>query len=156
MDRCLELSSFRIPRPKVYTPLQLALLAQERKEEQRRREGREKYGDIPLGVVYIYRCKPTLGVAIEGGANTRQPLPRVVTVQPGGSAFESGGLRVGHVILEVNGIPLAGRGHTEVARLIAETFKDKEEERMELLVTDSSQSVMDELRQRLSELAIEK
>ena len=50
-------------------------------EEQRRLDGRDRYGDIPLGVVYIYRCKPTLGVAIEGGANTRQPLPRVVTVQ---------------------------------------------------------------------------
>ncbi|XP_076436125.1 whirlin-like [Babylonia areolata] len=123
-------------------------------ETERLLAGRERYGDIPLGVVYIYRCKPTLGVAIEGGANTRQPLPRVVTIQPGGSAFESGGLRVGHVILEVNGVALAGRSHTEAAKLIAESFKTREHERMELLVTDSSESVMEELRAHLSELNV--
>lgn len=50
-------------------------------EEELKHRGREKYGDVPLQVVYIYRCKPTLGVAIEGGANTRQPLPRVISVQ---------------------------------------------------------------------------
>ena len=63
---------------------------------------------------------------------------------------------MGHVILEVNGIPLAGKSHTEAAKLIAETFKNKEEERMELLLTDSSESVMDELRARLSDLAVDK
>lgn len=50
-------------------------------EEELKHRGREKYGDVPLQMVYIYRCKPTLGVAIEGGANTRQPLPRVISVQ---------------------------------------------------------------------------
>ncbi|KAK7495761.1 hypothetical protein BaRGS_00012981 [Batillaria attramentaria] len=156
MDRCLELSTFRIPRPHVYTPLELAMLEQERKEEQRKLQGRLKYGDIPLSVVYIYRCKPTLGVAIEGGANTRQPLPRVVTVQPGGSAYESGGLKVGHVILEVNNVSTVGKGHTEVAKFIAETFKDKEQDRMELLVTESSDDIMEYLQANLKELNVTK
>ena len=62
---------------------------------------------------------------------------------------------MGHVILEVNGVQLAGKSHTEVAKLIAETFKNKEIERMELLVTDSSEGVMDELRSRIAELNTE-
>ena len=46
-----------------------------------KKQAADKYGDIPLDVVYIYRSKPTLGLAIEGGANTRQPLPKVINVQ---------------------------------------------------------------------------
>ena len=31
--------------------------------------------------VTVYKKKPTLGIAIEGGANTRQPLPRIINIQ---------------------------------------------------------------------------
>lgn len=31
MDGCLELSTFHIPRPEVYTPLELAMMEEERK-----------------------------------------------------------------------------------------------------------------------------
>lgn len=40
-----------------------------------------KYGDIALEFVIIYKTKPTLGVAIEGGTNTRQPEPTVISIQ---------------------------------------------------------------------------
>lgn len=40
-----------------------------------------KYGDIALEFVIIYKTKPTLGVAIEGGINTRQPEPTVIIIQ---------------------------------------------------------------------------
>lgn len=40
-----------------------------------------KYGDIALEFVIIYKTKPTLGVAIEGGINTWQPEPTVITIQ---------------------------------------------------------------------------
>lgn len=40
-----------------------------------------KYGDISLEFVIIYKTKPTLGVAIEGGINTRQPEPTVISIQ---------------------------------------------------------------------------
>ncbi|WAR30632.1 WHRN-like protein, partial [Mya arenaria] len=96
-------------------------------------ESRKKYGNIPLRMVYIYKTKPTLGMAVEGGANTRQPLPRVINLQPGGSAYESGGLKVGHVILEVNGQSLQGLEHVTAAKTIAEAFKDKLEDSIELL-----------------------
>ncbi|CAG5130043.1 unnamed protein product, partial [Candidula unifasciata] len=114
--------------------------------EEIKRQATEKYGDIPLDIVYIYRSKPTLGVAIEGGANTRQPLPKVISVQPGGSAFESGGLKVGHVILEVNGQPVVGLPHMDAARLIAEAFKNRTYNRMELLVTPWSDSLLDAIK----------
>ena len=44
-------------------------------------DAKKKYGDIPLEVIPVYKTKPTLGMAIEGGANTRQPLPRVINIQ---------------------------------------------------------------------------
>ncbi|XP_052222739.1 uncharacterized protein LOC127838790 isoform X2 [Dreissena polymorpha] len=101
-------------------------------------EARHKYGNIPMRVVYIYKTKPTLGMAVEGGANTRQPLPRVINLQPGGSAFESGGLKVGHVILEVNGVSLLGMEHIAAAKTIAEAFKSRDIGNVELLVTESN------------------
>uniref|UniRef100_A0A5F9DTD1 Whirlin n=1 Tax=Oryctolagus cuniculus TaxID=9986 RepID=A0A5F9DTD1_RABIT len=36
-------------------------------------------------LVRMKKSAATLGIAIEGGANTRQPLPRIVTIQRGGS-----------------------------------------------------------------------
>lgn len=32
-------------------------------------------------LVRVAKSASTLGIAIEGGANTRQPLPRIVTIQ---------------------------------------------------------------------------
>lgn len=32
-------------------------------------------------LVQVMKNASTLGIAIEGGANTRQPLPRIVTIQ---------------------------------------------------------------------------
>ncbi|XP_078083691.1 whirlin [Mustelus asterias] len=87
-------------------------------------------------LVRVPKSAPTLGIAIEGGANTRQPLPRIVTIQRGGSAHNCGKLKVGHVILEVNGIPLCGKEHKEAARRIAEAFKTKERDYIEFLVTE--------------------
>ncbi|CAH1787596.1 unnamed protein product [Owenia fusiformis] len=86
--------------------------------------------------VTVFKTKPTLGIAIEGGANTKQPLPRIINIQPGGSASESGGLKMGHVILEVNGRRLVGLEHKDCARAIAEAFKHKDKSRMDLLVTE--------------------
>ncbi|GCB64640.1 hypothetical protein scyTo_0000301 [Scyliorhinus torazame] len=87
-------------------------------------------------LVRVHKSAPTLGIAIEGGANTRQPLPRIVTIQRGGSAHNCGKLKVGHVILEVNGIPLCGKEHKEAARRIAEAFKTKERDYIDFLVTE--------------------
>nr|XP_020470760.1 whirlin isoform X2 [Monopterus albus] len=87
-------------------------------------------------LVRVAKSASTLGIAIEGGANTRQPLPRIVTVQRGGSAHNCGQLKVGQVILEVNGVSLRGREHRDAARLIAEAFKTKERDYVDFLVTE--------------------
>ncbi|XP_074655766.1 whirlin-like [Tubulanus polymorphus] len=92
-------------------------------------------------IVNVYKTKPTLGIAIEGGANTRQPLPRIINIQPGGSAHESGGLKVGHVLLEVNGKSLKNLEHRDAARVIAEAFKRRDTDSMELLVADAKSSL---------------
>ncbi|XP_057578374.1 whirlin [Hippopotamus amphibius kiboko] len=87
-------------------------------------------------LVRVKKSAATLGIAIEGGANTRQPLPRIVTIQRGGSAHNCGQLKVGHVILEVNGVTLRGKEHREAARIIAEAFKTKEHDYIDFLVTE--------------------
>ncbi|XP_031233498.1 whirlin isoform X5 [Mastomys coucha] len=87
-------------------------------------------------LVRVRKSAATLGIAIEGGANTRQPLPRIVTIQRGGSAHNCGQLKVGHVILEVNGQTLRGKEHREAARIIAEAFKTKERDYIDFLVTE--------------------
>ncbi|XP_028273599.1 whirlin isoform X2 [Parambassis ranga] len=87
-------------------------------------------------LVRVAKSASTLGIAIEGGANTRQPLPRIVTIQRGGSAHNCGQLKVGQIILEVNGVSLRGREHRDAARLIAEAFKTKERDYVDFLVTD--------------------
>ncbi|KAK1788408.1 hypothetical protein P4O66_016840 [Electrophorus voltai] len=87
-------------------------------------------------LVRVPKSASTLGIAIEGGANTRQPLPRIVTIQRGGSAHNCGQLKVGQVILEVNGISLRAREHQEAARLIAEAFKTKEKDYIDFLITE--------------------
>lgn len=87
-------------------------------------------------LVRVRKSAATLGIAIEGGANTRQPLPRIVTIQRGGSAHNCGQLKVGHVILEVNGQTLRGKEHREAARVIAEAFKTKERDYIDFLVTE--------------------
>ncbi|XP_004638525.1 whirlin isoform X6 [Octodon degus] len=87
-------------------------------------------------LVRVKKSAATLGIAIEGGANTRQPLPRIVTIQRGGSAHNCGQLKVGHVILEVNGLTLRGKEHREAARVIAEAFKTKDRDYIDFLVTE--------------------
>ncbi|XP_032089183.1 whirlin [Thamnophis elegans] len=87
-------------------------------------------------LIRVPKSAPTLGIAIEGGANTRQPLPRIVTIQKGGSAHNCGQLKVGQVILEVNGTALRGKEHREAARIIAEAFKTKEKDYIDFLVTE--------------------
>ncbi|KAK3594599.1 hypothetical protein CHS0354_000392 [Potamilus streckersoni] len=119
-------------------PLQMTFDGHTLEESQKIEEAKKKYGDVNFQIVYIYKTQPTLGMAVEGGANTRQPLPRVINIQPGGSAYQSGGPKVGHIILEVNGQTLVGLEHLEAAKAIAEAFKDKSENWMELLVTDSN------------------
>ncbi|XP_051981827.1 whirlin-like isoform X2 [Xyrauchen texanus] len=90
-------------------------------------------------LVRVPKCASTLGIAVEGGANTRQPLPRIVTIQNGGSAHICGQLRVGQVILKVNGVSLKGMEHRDATRVIAEAFgKTKDKDHVDFLITESS------------------
>ncbi|KAG8554441.1 hypothetical protein GDO81_003797 [Engystomops pustulosus] len=92
-------------------------------------------------LVRVMKTAPTLGIAIEGGAKTRQPLPRIVTIQRGGSAHNCSKLHVGQVILQVNGVSLQDKEHREAARIIAEAFKTKEKDYMDFLVTEFNVSL---------------
>ncbi|KAK7896669.1 hypothetical protein WMY93_021994 [Mugilogobius chulae] len=54
----------------------------------------------------------------------------------GGSAHNCGQLKVGQILLEVNGLSLRGREHRDAARIIAEAFKTKDKDYVDFLVTD--------------------
>lgn len=60
----------------------------------------------------------------------------LVCWQKGGSAHRCGQLKVGHIILEVNGVSLRGRQHKEAATIIAEAFKTKDRNHVDFLVAE--------------------
>ncbi|XP_043205685.1 uncharacterized protein LOC122372516 [Amphibalanus amphitrite] len=90
--------------------------------------------------VTIPKNKPLLGIVIEGGANTSQPLPRIVNIQPYGSAFSAGGLMVGQVIKSVDGRRLVGVNHQRAAQLIAEAYANKNKPDIEFVVRELKRS----------------
>ncbi|CAG5102520.1 Similar to Whrn: Whirlin (Rattus norvegicus) [Cotesia congregata] len=73
--------------------------------------------------ITVKKTKSILGIAIEGGANTKHPLPRIINIHDNGAAFEAGGLH-----------------HQEVARLIAESFARRDRNEIEFLVVEAKKS----------------
>ncbi|KAH0950768.1 hypothetical protein HN011_005863 [Eciton burchellii] len=59
--------------------------------------------------ITVKKTKSILGIAIEGGANTKHPLPRIINIHDNGAAYEAGGLEVGQLILEVDGQKVEGK-----------------------------------------------
>lgn len=57
-------------------------------------------------------------------------------LQKGGSVHLCGQLRVGQVILEVNGVSLKGMEHRDATRLIAEAFKTKDKDHVDFLIME--------------------
>ncbi|XP_017773042.1 PREDICTED: whirlin isoform X2 [Nicrophorus vespilloides] len=93
--------------------------------------------------VTVRKTKPILGIAIEGGANTKHPLPRIININENGAAYCAGGLEVGQLILQVDGNSVEGLQHQDVARLIAESFARRDREDIEFLVIEAKKSNME-------------
>ncbi|XP_076346681.1 whirlin-like [Tachypleus tridentatus] len=93
--------------------------------------------------IVIKKTRPLLGIAIEGGVNTGQPLPRIISIHASGAAFEAGGLKVGHIILEVNGFKTSKMEHRQVAQLIAESFYNSDSDQLELLVMEKAKTELE-------------
>ncbi|XP_037904449.1 whirlin isoform X8 [Hermetia illucens] len=90
--------------------------------------------------ITVKKTKPILGIAIEGGANTKHPLPRIINIHEHGAAYEAGGLEVGQLILEVDGHKVEGMHHQDVARLIAECFANRDKSDITFLVIEAKKS----------------
>ncbi|TRY94032.1 hypothetical protein DNTS_011948 [Danionella cerebrum] len=101
-----------------------------------RRPGLTQVGIMEPVLIRVPKCASTLGIAVEGGANTRQTLPRITTIQKGSSAHICGRLRVGQVILEVNGVSLKGMEHRDATRVIAEAYKTKDKDFVDFLIAE--------------------
>ena len=100
----------------------------------------------------LKRPFPSLGVAIEGGVNTQQALPRIIAIQPEGAAFQTAReqLRVGQLIREVDGRSLSGLPHDMAAKVIAEQFARKDKPDMVLVVMDQKLTAAEMRRTRMS------
>ncbi|KAL7047385.1 hypothetical protein ACKWTF_002887 [Chironomus riparius] len=61
--------------------------------------------------ITVRKTKAILGIAMEGGANTKHPLPRIINIHEHGAAYEAGGLEVGQLILEVDNTKVEGMQH---------------------------------------------
>lgn len=94
-------------------------------------------------MIKVKKTKPILGIAIEGGANTKHPLPRIININENGAAYNAGGLEVGQLILQVDGTRVDGLQHQDVARLIAESFARRDREDIEFLVVEAKKSNME-------------
>ncbi|XP_055630304.1 uncharacterized protein LOC129771049 isoform X3 [Toxorhynchites rutilus septentrionalis] len=90
--------------------------------------------------ITVKKSKPILGIAIEGGANTKHPLPRIINIHEHGAAYDAGGLEVGQLILEVDGNKVEGMHHQDVARLIAECFAARDKNEITFLVVEAKKS----------------
>ncbi|XP_065075688.1 membrane-associated guanylate kinase, WW and PDZ domain-containing protein 2 [Ochlerotatus camptorhynchus] len=90
--------------------------------------------------ITVKKSKPILGIAIEGGANTKHPLPRIINIHEHGAAYDAGGLEVGQLILEVDGNKVDGMHHQDVARLIAECFAARDKNDITFLVVEAKKS----------------
>ena len=73
-------------------------------------------------VIEIQKCLPFLGLVIEGGVNTQQPLPRIISIHPEGAAYHNGQLKVGEIIQEVDGVGLQGNNIFNSVKLIFKTL----------------------------------
>lgn len=112
-------------------------------------------------LVTIPKTKTILGIAIEGGANTKQPLPRIINIhvttfkfialhvliygylfcqQKNGAAHDAGGLQVGQLILEVDNHKVEGMQHQNIAKLIAESYTKSDRQFISFLVTEPKKS----------------
>ncbi|CAG9799669.1 unnamed protein product [Chironomus riparius] len=90
--------------------------------------------------ITVRKTKAILGIAMEGGANTKHPLPRIINIHEHGAAYEAGGLEVGQLILEVDNTKVEGMQHQDVARLIAECYANRDRNEITFLVVEAKKS----------------
>lgn len=103
--------------------------------------------------ITVRKTKPILGIAMEGGANTKHPLPRIINIhvsltwagwsdkaicnvnlftQEQGAAYEAGGLEVGQLILEVDSTKVEKMQHQvskQLNRWCSKSYKTPKAER---------------------------
>ena len=96
------------------------------------------YGEIMT--IEIKKVAKRLGIAVDGGANTKQKEVKIREIMPGGSAaLTAEGLRVGQQILEVNGRTLKDLTHKEAVLTIKGAF-EADDKVMEVIVLEQENS----------------
>lgn len=90
--------------------------------------------------IEIKKVATRLGIAVDGGANTKQREVKIREIMPGGSAaLTADGLRVGQQILEVNGRSLKDLTHKEAVLTVKGAF-EADDKVMEMVVLEAENS----------------
>jgi C-terminal processing protease CtpA/Prc len=63
--------------------------------------------------------------------------------QSTGSAYQTGELKVGHIILEIDGLSTANMNHSEVAQLLANAYYTNPSKYLELVVRGKNKNELD-------------
>ncbi|XP_023571274.1 PDZ domain-containing protein 7 [Octodon degus] len=88
-----------------------------------------------LRAVMLSKTKPSLGISISGGIESKvQPMVKIEKIFPGGAAFLSGALQAGFELVAVDGESLEQVTHQRAVDTIRRAYRNKAQEPMELVV----------------------
>uniref|UniRef100_A0A673BKF2 PDZ domain containing 7a n=1 Tax=Sphaeramia orbicularis TaxID=375764 RepID=A0A673BKF2_9TELE len=91
--------------------------------------------DYDIATMIISKAKPSLGISISGGAESKvQPMIKIEKIFPGGAASANESLKAGFELLTVDGENLQGLTHLQAVNTIRRAFGNKAIEPMIFVV----------------------
>ncbi|XP_068508727.1 PDZ domain-containing protein 7-like [Syngnathus scovelli] len=91
--------------------------------------------DYDISTLTISKAKPSLGISVSGGVESRiQPVIKIESVFPGGAASMNPALKAGYELLSVDDESLQGVTHQHAVDAIRRSFSNKGKEPMVLVV----------------------
>uniref|UniRef100_A0A3P9HLI6 PDZ domain-containing protein 7 n=1 Tax=Oryzias latipes TaxID=8090 RepID=A0A3P9HLI6_ORYLA len=91
--------------------------------------------DYEITTVTISKAKPSLGISISGGIESKvQPMIKIEKIFPGGAASTNEALKAGDELLSVDGKSLQGVTHLHAVDLIRRAFSNKAKDPMVFVV----------------------
>ncbi|XP_037127348.1 PDZ domain-containing protein 7a [Syngnathus acus] len=91
--------------------------------------------DYHISTLTISKAKPSLGISVSGGVESRiQPVIKIESVFPGGAASMNPALKAGYELLSVDDESLQGVTHQHAVDTIRRSFSNKGKEPMVLVV----------------------
>ncbi|KAF6731491.1 PDZ domain-containing protein 7 [Oryzias melastigma] len=91
--------------------------------------------EYEISTVTISKAKPSLGISISGGIESKvQPMIKIEKIFPGGAASTNEALKAGYELLSVDGQSLQGVTHLHAVDVIRRAFSNKAKDPMVFVV----------------------